>query len=376
MMQENKRNKKYRILFTIPNFDTAGGGKALLNICKHLDKKYFEPYISCSHSRGHLFEEIIKLGIPFVINKNQINMIPRINGFIKCFRLSAFFRKLEIDLIHSFHYGSDYSEALAAKFAGIPWVYTKKNMNWGGKSKNGWLLRSMLSTHIFLQNKDMKKSFFKKNNKISLVPRGVDTKEFFPIKKQDSLIRRYKILNNELIILSVANISPVKGINILISSFKKLSARYNFLRLFIVGDKSTNYAMKVEQEAKSSFFGSKIHFTGKVREVKDYYSIADIFVLPTIKKGEGCPVSLLEAMSCGIPSIASKVSGIKDILKPFPELLFSPENEESLAEKLEKSILEKNNKGEVYRNHILNEYDINTEVRNHEKIYKKILFIS
>ena len=95
MMLENKNNKKYRILFTIPNFDTAGGGKALLNICKHIDKKSFEPFISCSHSRGHLFEEIIKQGIPFIINKNQINMIPRINGFIKCLRLSAFFRKLE-----------------------------------------------------------------------------------------------------------------------------------------------------------------------------------------------------------------------------------------------------------------------------------------
>ena len=222
----------------------------------------------------------------------------------------------------------------------------------------------------------MKKSFFKLNKRISLVPRGVDTKEFIPFKKQDSLIRQYKILKNELIILSVANISPVKGINILISSFKILSARYNFLRLFIVGDKSTNYAMRVEQEAKSSFIGSKIHFTGKIKEVKDYYSIADIFVLPTIKKGEGCPVSLLEAMSCGIPSIASKVSGIKDILKPFPELLFSPENEESLAEKLEKSILAKNNKSEVYRNHILSKYDINIEVRNHEKIYKNILLIS
>ena len=33
-MLENKFNKKYRILFTIPNFDTAGGGKALLNICR------------------------------------------------------------------------------------------------------------------------------------------------------------------------------------------------------------------------------------------------------------------------------------------------------------------------------------------------------
>ena len=121
-------------------------------------------------------------------------MIPRINGFIKCFQLSKFFRNIKIDLIHSFHYGSDYSEALAAKLLAIPWVYTKKNMNWEEVLKmDGYYVRC-LSSHIFLQNKDMKKSFFKKKYKISLVPRGVNTKEFHPSKKQDSLIRRYNIL--------------------------------------------------------------------------------------------------------------------------------------------------------------------------------------
>ena len=57
-------------------------------------------------------------------------MIPRLKGIYNCYQLSKFFRKLKIDLIHSFHYSSDYSEALAAKLAGIPWIYTKKNMNW------------------------------------------------------------------------------------------------------------------------------------------------------------------------------------------------------------------------------------------------------
>ena len=46
--------------------------------------------------------------------------------------------------------------------------------------------------------------------------------------------------------------------------------------------------MKIEQKAKNSSLGPKIEFTGRVNEVRDYYSIADIFVLPTIKKGEGC----------------------------------------------------------------------------------------
>ena len=35
-----KTNKKWKILFTIPNFDTVGSGKALLNLCNRLDKRF------------------------------------------------------------------------------------------------------------------------------------------------------------------------------------------------------------------------------------------------------------------------------------------------------------------------------------------------
>ena len=63
-----------------------------------------------------------------------------------------FFRKLKPDIIHSFHYGADYSEGLASRIAGIPWIYTKKNMNWGGNSKNGWALRSFFASKILVQN--------------------------------------------------------------------------------------------------------------------------------------------------------------------------------------------------------------------------------
>ena len=120
----------------------------------------------------------------------------------------------------------------------------------------------------------------------------------------------------------------------------------------------------------------KDDFVGKVDEVIDYYSIADIFVLPTIKKGEGCPVSLLEAMSCGVSPVGSNVSGIKDILDPFPQLLCSPGDVDSLAEKIENLILEKEDKKKIYREHVLKEYDINIEVNAHEKIYKELLKIN
>ena len=61
MMPKVKTNKKWKILYTIPNFDTAGSGKALLNLCSRLDKKFFKTYISCSHSKGSLFAKNLSL---------------------------------------------------------------------------------------------------------------------------------------------------------------------------------------------------------------------------------------------------------------------------------------------------------------------------
>ena len=54
-------------------------------------------------------------------------------------------------------------------------------------------------------------------------------------------------------------------------------------------------------------------------------------------------------MSCGVSPIGSNVSGIKDILDPFPQLLFSPGDVDSLAEKIENLILEKEDKKDLQR---------------------------
>ena len=131
---EELMSKPLKILYTIPNFDTAGSGKALLNIAKRLDKNKFKPEICCSHDRGNFFKTVSSSGIKIHINQTTHQMIPRIKGIIKSIELAEYFRSLKIDLIHSFHYGPDYSEALAALFSGIPWVYTKKHeLGWGLK---------------------------------------------------------------------------------------------------------------------------------------------------------------------------------------------------------------------------------------------------
>ena len=363
----------WKILYTIPNFDTAGSGKALINIANRLDRSRFEPHICCSHDRGIFFKEVIASGIPVHLHQTTVDMIPRMKGLLSGNKLALFFRSLKMDLIHSFHYGPDYSEPLAARLVGMPWVYTKKNMSWGGKSKNGWKLRTLFASHILAQNKDMIKNFFPGKKNVSLVPRGVDTEEFSPKPKDRKLLEKYQIRKDEKVILAVANLVPVKGIDILLDAFELVAEKHNSIRLLVVGDKENDYGKEMEERVIHSSYSSRIHFTGKVQNISDYYSITDVFVLPTLDVGEGCPVSLLEAMSFEIPTIASNVAGIKEILYDFKDTLFQPGDKIDLKNKILFELKNRSRVKKKLREHVMRNFSIENEVKAHENTYERIL---
>ena len=86
---------KIRILYTIPNFDTAGSGKALLKIASNLDRNFFEPHIACFHNKGFFFKEVKKTNIPIHIINLTTKMIPRFRGFINCFHNSRKIKKIK-----------------------------------------------------------------------------------------------------------------------------------------------------------------------------------------------------------------------------------------------------------------------------------------
>jgi len=69
------------------------------------------------------------------------------------------------------------------------------------------------------------------------------------------------------------------------------------------------------------------------QELPKYYSMADVFVLPTLY--DPCPKVILEAMACETPIIASKVSGIPELIKNGREgILIPSKNSNLLADKI------------------------------------------
>ena len=319
--------RKIKILFTIPNFDTAGSGKVVYDLVKGLDKTVFAPEICCDHDRGSFFETVKALGVPIHVFPFTTPYRPYLTFPFRVLKIAHFFKRHRFDLIHSWHWSSDVSEPLAAKWAGIPFVYTKKAMGWGNKA---WVWRSQLSTKIIAINSDMGQEFFTKvAKKVAEIPLGIDVSYFKPLKKTYS-IPEDTFTKTDFVIVTIANLVPVKGIEVLLEATKQMNDPT--IKTLIIGDYKNAYG----EDLKKRYESDCIYFLGKQLDVRPYLAVADVFVIPTKDEGrkEGLPIAPLEAMASGCIVVGSNISGIKDILKDHQVLLFQPGAIEDLVDKL------------------------------------------
>lgn len=363
--------KKIKILFTIPNFDTAGSGKVVYDLVKNLDRDTFEPEICCFHSRGVFMSEIEKLQVKVHLFPFAIKYRPYWSFPIRLMKISRFFRRHRFDVIHSWHWSSDFSEPLAAKLSGIPWVFTKKSMGWGNKA---WKWRSALSTKIITINSDMNRFYpGKESKKVLPIPLGVDIHHYSPNNRNAKDIRHKLFLEeDDFVVISVVNLIPVKGIENLIRAVIELNDPK--MKLLLIGNKEGEYAQGLLHLAKET---PTIQFLGKKLDVRPYHAIADVFVIPTLEPGEGLPVAPLEAMASGNIVVGSKVSGIKDILDEFQTCLFKPNDTESLK----KVLLSVKAMGDeerfklavAMRKQVEEKFSLDSFIKQHEELYKNLV---
>jgi len=160
------------------------------------------------------------------------------------------------------------------------------------------------------------------NEKVSYVPNGVDTNYFKPSKDKKPFI------------LFVGRLTKRKGADILIKAFARVSNKLTEYKLIIVGDgeektKLKNLVKKLNIENYVSFMSNI-----PMSLLREIYAKASIFVLPS--RGEGFPLSLLEAMSSGCAVIATKISGVVDVIDNGKNgLLVKPGDERDLSQTLE-----------------------------------------
>lgn len=148
--------------------------------------------------------------------------------------------------------------------------------------------------------------------KIVIIPNGIDTIFFGPvIKKKRNQRQAHKL--TERIILFVGRLTSQKGLDFLLEAFVEVQKTVPNARLMVVGDgPMRSHFIKMAERLK---IGLKVTFLGSVayEEMPQLYSISDIFVMPSLS--ESFPNALLEAMAMKKAIVSTKVGVIPEMLK-------------------------------------------------------------
>lgn len=170
--------------------------------------------------------------------------------------------------------------------------------------------------------------------KTSVIGNGVDV-DLFRKSDPGEARRKLGLPPSGRILLSVGHMTARKGFDLVLEAFARLAGPDLFLA--IAGDGEERKAL--ERQAEALGLRGRVFFPGAVlnRDLPDWYSAADLFVLASSR--EGWPNVLCEAQAIGLPVVATRVWGVPEIVdSPSLGILVEERSAEALRRALEQAL--------------------------------------
>lgn len=207
------------------------------------------------------------------------------------------------------------------------------------------------------------------NLKYEIIPNSVDTKLFKPKKRKNK-----NHDNGKFIFGYVGKLRYAKGVDNIIKAFSVIAAENDNVELLLIGrekEYAYNLISSLEEDIKE-----RIKVIGQIPREKlvEYYQKFDCFILAS--RYESFPNTLLEAMSCGVPIIASDVGCVREIIGNSPNIIFNPEDTKELIIAMNMMLKQPYIREEVgsYNRKIVElNYSRKTIAKQYVKLYRKIL---
>ena len=304
-----------KILHIISDTNIGGAGKYLITYCKNRNKNDFEVVVVLPKD-SLLINELSKTKVKII----QIEGLKDKSFDIKAIsKLKKIFKEEKPDIIHTH---ASLSARIAAKMLGkIKIIYTK-HCDFEPSSKfkykifkniNGFL-NKLLTDKIIATSERAKENLIYQGIDSNLIVTILNGTDGFKKFDNSTLRKKLNILDNDIVIGYLARIEELKGHKYLIEAFNILVQKYKEknLKLLLMGTGS------YEEEAKTLVMNlnleDKVIFAGFVKDVESYLNIVDIGINASYLSETTC-IALLEAMSLGIPQVATDVGGNPKVIR-------------------------------------------------------------
>jgi glycosyltransferase involved in cell wall biosynthesis len=242
--------------------------------------------------------------------------------------LISIFYKNRFSLVHSVSPKAGLLASIAAWISRVPTrLHTFTGQVWmTKKGVSRWFLKLLdkiivrLNTNILVDSFSQQDFLIKEgvlSQDLSIVLgsgsiSGVDINRFQYSKIHRNLIRKQLNIKDDcLVFLFVGRLKKEKGVFELVEAFKNISEHHDNVALLIVGPDEEG--LKKELILCLEICKELIRFVDFTKTPEKYMAASDIFVLPSYREGFGSVI--IEAASCGLPSIGSNIYGLNDAIK-------------------------------------------------------------
>lgn len=241
-------------------------------------------------------------------------------------------RKYDLTLLHYPFFGGAEPLACAKRLFGGGKLVVVYHMDVVGKGPLKWFFSAhtalcmprilsvadavIVTSLEYAEHGNARRSFDRYREKFHALPPSVDSVRFSPGAKPKELLERYGIGMDEPVILFVGGLDAAhyfKGVPSLLSALT--ASELAGTRLVIVGDGDLRAGF--EQAAKELGIERRVAFAGSVSEdaLPLHYRLADVFAFPSVDKSEAFGIAALEALSSGVPVVASDLAGVRTIVR-------------------------------------------------------------
>jgi len=215
--------------------------------------------------------------------------------------------------------------------------------------------------------------------RVELIPHGVDTQLFRPAAEGERRRLRESLAwpQDARVLVFTGRLLRGKGLEVLFEAFRSVLDTHKDARLVLVGS-GEGQALSVEGDLRRAAaeepLASRVKFAGRVDNVQDYLRAADLFVFPSLF--EAMPLSVIEAASCGLASVASRVGGIPDVLEDDRAGgHVAPNDAHGLAEAVTALLEDEERRkrlGSAARERVLGLFDLETSLGRYERLFSSL----
>lgn len=369
-----------KIAYIIDTITTseAGTEKQLLMLLHKLDRSAFKPYLICLRKSAWLSENTLPCDV-HVLNVGSLVGLSCLWGLLSFRKLA---RTERFDIVQTFFVDGNIFGTFAARFSGCKTVVSsRRNIGYWHNRVHINILKFLRRwTDRYLCNSQAASDLTATlehvlPSKIQVLYNGLDFEPFEAITDNDRHKQRHDWSVNEghIVVGAVANLRPVKNIQLLIDAASVLVREFTELRFVVIGEGG----LRDELQCSIDSLALRDRFTliGQHNNIPLALSAFDIAVMPSLS--ESFSNSLIEYMAARLPIVSSDAGGNSEAIEHDETgLLFSLDDKDGLLNCIRELLLDRTKGKLTGRNayhEALRKYDIGAMTARHQTYYKKIL---